>query len=227
MCKNGLTKPMGNTRKVLALPFTFTFVIALTALSSVAFAQEGTAIFGYYTNANLAGVPDEQLYLVNPGSVGGFSPTGDLCANIYVLQLNDPVECCSCKVTPDGLRTLSVNVDLTSNPIDPMRSPPLHSGIIKIVSSAVLSDGSCSVSLMNPFSEITLPVAATSYAPSGVLGARITHVNAAGAGMYSVSEANFLAGAVAGTELFKLQRLCFYMLSSDFSGLGICSCGTE
>jgi len=61
-----------------------------------------------------------------------------------------------------------------------------------------------------------------------VLGARITHVNATGAGMYSVSEANFLAGPLADTELSKkLQRICYFISTSGSGGLGICSCGTE
>ena len=211
----------------LALSFTFAFVIALTAHSSVAFAQAGTTIYGYYTNAHLAGVPDGLLSVVNPGSVAGFSPAGDLCANIYVLRSNQQiVECCSCKITPDRLNTLNVNLDLTSNPIDSMTLPLPQSGVIKIVSSAVESDSSCEVSHFPWLAVLTVPVAATSYTPSGILGAWVTHVNAAGTAIYSVSEENFVDGAVTTTELAKLRQDCL-SIASPFSRRAICSCGTE
>jgi len=230
MFKSGLTKSMGNAGKalgLLALPFTFALVIALTALSSVAFAQAGATIYGYYTNAHLAGVPDGLLWLVNPASVDAFSPAGDLCANIYVLRSNQrTVECCSCKITPDSLVTLNVNSDLTSKPIDSMTFPPPQSGVIKIVSSAVANDGSCGVTRFPGLSVSRVPVAATSYAPSGGLGAWITHVNAAGTGTYSISEANFGADAVTTTALAKLQQDCLGIASS-IPSRGICTCGTE
>ena len=41
-------------------------------------------------------------------------------------------ECGSCYVSPDGLRTLSVNVDLTGNPLTGVT---LSTGAIKIVST--------------------------------------------------------------------------------------------
>src|SRR5579884_2431461 len=50
----------------------------------------------YFSNANTAGAPDGTVQITNPGS-----PTGNLCAQIYV---SDPYqelsECCACLVTP-------------------------------------------------------------------------------------------------------------------------------
>ena len=95
---------------------------------------------GYYGGANM-GLPAAEVTIVNPGSSGGYSyfdptapgPYGDLCANIYVFTSDQQmVECCSCFVSPNGLRTLNVDVDLTANPLT--NTPP-HTGLIKIVSS--------------------------------------------------------------------------------------------
>jgi hypothetical protein len=64
----------------------FTFPVATGA-----FAQESAKTFGYYTNANTSGFPDARMPVVNPGSVSGFSPAGDLCANIYVF-ISNPIK---------------------------------------------------------------------------------------------------------------------------------------
>jgi hypothetical protein len=60
-------------------------------------------------------------------------PTGTLCALIYVFSADQQLaECCGCPVTPNGLLTLSVTHDLTSNSLT---GDTLHTGVIKILSS--------------------------------------------------------------------------------------------
>src|ERR1017187_5686904 len=82
----------------------------------------------YFANANTAGAPDATVRITNPGTAGG-----GLCAAVYVFDVNQEMsECCSCYVSPDGLRTLSVNTDLTSNPLTGVI---LNTGAIKIVST--------------------------------------------------------------------------------------------
>ena len=76
------------------------------------------------------------MQITNVGTSGG-----NLCAYIYVFAPNQEIsECCGCKLTPDGLRTLSVNRDITGNPLTSGASP--SSGTIKIVSAATTS-GAC------------------------------------------------------------------------------------
>src|SRR5580700_10462271 len=89
----------------------------------------------YFANANTAGAPDGTVRVTNPGTSG----TG-LCAAIFVFDPNQELsECCSCYVSPDGLRTLSVNTDLTSNPLTGV---VLSTGLIKIVSTIPVA-GAC------------------------------------------------------------------------------------
>jgi hypothetical protein len=192
------------------------------ALSSVSFAQIATSYeFGFFTNAHRAGVPDAQLSVINPGSTGGTSPGGDLCANIYVFNTSQEIlECCSCKVTPDGLRTFSVNTNLTDNTLS--AATPVN-GVIKIVSSQTPASGSCGVHAN---------VAASTYTPLGTVGAWITHPYETGPSSFSISDspfftANLTSGIVIGTpEVTRLQVLCAFIVGNG-SGFGICGCGTE
>src|SRR5579864_8792532 len=79
----------------------------------------------YFSNANTAGAPDATFRLTNPGTAGG-----NICASIYVFDSQQEMsECCSCLLTPDGLRTLSVNGDLTSNPLTGV---VLNTGLVKV-----------------------------------------------------------------------------------------------
>ena len=72
----------------------------------------------YFSNANTSGVADATVRLTNPGVTGG-----NVCAEIYVFDQDQQLsECCGCLVSPDGLQTLSVNTNLTANPLTGVRS---------------------------------------------------------------------------------------------------------
>jgi hypothetical protein len=62
------------------------------------------------------------------------APAGTLCALIYVFTADQQLaECCGCPVTPNGLLTLSVTNDLTSNSLTGVKP---QRGVIKLLSSA-------------------------------------------------------------------------------------------
>jgi hypothetical protein len=207
--------------------------IAFTLLASSAFGQVITFgySYGYYTNAGVSGVPDSQLSIVNPGSTGGTSPGGDLCANIYVLDTqNDIRECCSCKVTPNGITTFSLNTNLTANPFKMITLPvngvnvSVPTGVIEVVSSVATKSGSTSV----------CGGAQLDYSPNGQLAGWITHVHQPETGAFSLSEAPLLPGTLSAgtltgngpTELSRLQSLCNLVQSSG-DRTGICTCPVE
>jgi hypothetical protein len=106
-------------------------VIALLVLglSSVAMAQQDVYRLDYFSNANTAG-PDATVRIDNPGLT-----YGNLCAMVYVFDADQQLtECCGCVETHNGLRRLSVNRDLTANPLTGVKST---NGVIKIISAAV------------------------------------------------------------------------------------------
>src|SRR5258708_8820115 len=92
--------------------------------STTAVAQDNIFALSYFSNAHVATAPDAALRLVNDGTLSDSSPAGDLCASIYVFdsaeQLN---ECCSCRITPNGILSLSVNTNLTSKSLTDTTQP--------------------------------------------------------------------------------------------------------
>src|SRR6201996_1132831 len=83
----------------------------------------------YFSN-NYATAPDATVRIDNPGLT-----YGNLCAMVYVFDADQQLtECCGCVETHNGLRTLSVRSNLTSNPLTGVLS---RTGVIKVVSAAV------------------------------------------------------------------------------------------
>jgi|HubBroStandDraft_6_1064221.scaffolds.fasta_scaffold235488_1 hypothetical protein len=153
----------------------------------------------YFSNANTAGAPDGTVRITNPGSFAG-----DLCAQIYVFDSNQELsECCACEVTPDGLRTLSVNTDLTSNPLTGVT---LQTGQVSIVSGVLPPSGVCSP--LYPFAYPTIR-------------AWGTHIQNS---TFSITETEY-SDRLLGFWNDNLLIDC-YALQLDGSGHGTCSCGS-
>ena len=96
--------------------------------AGVASAQDVFKV-NYFSN-NAAPAPDATVRIDNPGLT-----YGNLCAMVYVFDADQQLsECCGCVETHNGLRTLSVRSNLTSNPLTGVVS---RNGVIKIVSAAV------------------------------------------------------------------------------------------
>jgi hypothetical protein len=196
-------------------------------------------VVGYYGNANTAGFPDAQLNIVNPGSTGGYSftdfktPIGDLCANIYVFTSDqEMVECCSCFISPNGQLQLSLNLNLTANPLANSTQVPLPvAGAIKVVSSSPFANDTCTESRTNGGGTSTLDVAGTTYAAFGSLRAWNTHVRETVGGttpLFTVTETGLRQADLSpdGTELSKIQQQCFFLQNTG-SGHGRCTCGSQ
>ena len=119
-------------KKVLILAVVM-FIAALPLIAQNDGVQH-TYLADYFSNnPGPGGAADQQVRLVNFGAYGTplTSPIGDICENIYVFDANqEMVACCSCRVTPNGLLTLSVANGLTNNPVTSV--VPVN-GDIKIV----------------------------------------------------------------------------------------------
>jgi len=188
------------------------FVIALVTLGlltvgmGVASAQDVYKV-NYFSNANTSGAPDGTVRIDNPGVTGG-----NLCAMIYVFDYDQQLsECCGCQETPNGLRTLSINQNLTSNPLTGVW---LHNGVIKVVSSTV-NNSPC-----DPTTAVT---------PTPNLRVWVTHIQNAVSGpngpAYPITETESSDSTLGSTELsFNLQAECQFIHILG-SGHGICYCG--
>jgi hypothetical protein len=178
---------------------TLSLAVAVFGFAAILSAQTDTFKVGYFSNAN-SPVPDGTVRITNVGTAITSPGSGNLCALIYVFEPDQQLaECCGCLITPDGLLTLSIDGDLVSHPLTPVE---LHTGAIKIVSSA---GGACNAAK-----------------PTPVTGIRAwgTHIQAGGV----VTETEFTDSTLSTGELNLLKNKCS-SIQSNGSGYGICSCG--
>ena len=173
----------------------------ITIGAGIASAQDVYKL-NYFSN-NAAPAPDATVRIDNPGLT-----YGNLCAMIYVFDADQQLtECCGCVETHNGLRTLSVRSNLTSNPLTGVVS---RNGVIKIVSAAV-NNSPC-----DPTSNVS---------PKANLRAWTTHIQNAVGTSWPITETEFSDSTLGATELANLQAQCAFVNILG-SGQGICSCGT-
>jgi hypothetical protein len=179
-------------------------VIALLVLvlgTGAAMAQDVFRV-NYFSNANTAGAPDATVRIDNPGLT-----YGNLCAMVYVFDADQQLsECCGCVETHNGLRTLSVNANLTSNPLTGRKST---TGVIKVVSAAV-NNSPC-----DPTANVT---------PTANLRVWATHIQNKVGAAYPITETESSDSTLGATELANLQAQCAFVAILG-SGQGVCSCG--
>jgi hypothetical protein len=179
-------------------------VIALLVLvigTGAAMAQDVFRV-NYFSN-NAAPAPDATVRIDNPGLT-----YGNLCAMIYVFDADQQLsECCGCVETHNGLRTLSVRSNLTSNPLTGIVS---RNGVIKVVSAAV-NNSPC-----DPTTNVT---------PKANLRVWVTHIQNAVGTAFPITETESSDSTLGATELANLQAQCSF-IGILGSGQGICSCGT-
>ena len=171
----------------------------------------GAMLTTYYnTFAPPNGLADNTVELINPvgsAAASGNLPVVNVCAMIYTFDSNENMgECCGCLVTPQGLLTLSVRNNLTSNWIVPGGRP--IAGAIDVVSASTNGGnaGSCN--------------AATAYTLSPALNGYITH---------SVDNAELQfanAGDPSSAAQNSLVSRCA-ALQGNATGAGICSCNPQ
>ncbi len=178
--------------------------VALVIFAGMAQAQSSPYRVDYFSNANTGGAPDATLRLDNDGAAG----SSNLCADIFIFDAYEELsECCSCLETPDGLRTLSVNANLTSNPLTGV---VLTTGVIKIV-AAETSAGACPVP-----THITLVDG-----PAEIQG-WATHIQNSN---YAITETASQVSNLSSSEESNLAKQCGAIVRVG-SGSGICNCGT-
>ena len=177
-------------------------IVGLFTLGAGVASAQDVYRLNYFAN-NVAAAPDETVRIDNPGLT-----YGNLCAMIYVFDADQQLtECCGCVETHNGLRTLSVKRDLTSNPLTGVIST---NGVIKIVSAAV-NNSPC-----DPTSNVT---------PKANLRSWGTHTQNPVGATFPITETEFSDSTLGATELANLQAQCAF-IGILGSGHGICSCGT-
>jgi hypothetical protein len=204
--------------------------LALTIGSGVAWAQltpsnQPVFEFTYFSNARQA--LDGKVRIVNGGSaatVDAASPDGDLCAFIYVFFKENISECCGCLIAADGGLELSINKDLTGNPVS---GPALTKGVIKLVSATPNVGGACDPDeLQASGSQSCSGPGPNPNCPAPELGAWATHVQTTLPNLsFPVSEDEFWHATLSDAEAKALASGCA-AIGAVSGTKGICSCGT-
>ena len=178
-------------------------IVGLVSIGAGVASAQDVYKLNYFANNGVGTAPDATVRIDNPGLT-----YGNLCAMVYVFDADQQLtECCGCVETHNGLRTLSVRRDLTSNPLTGVLST---NGVIKIVSAAV-NNSPC-----DPTSNVT---------PKANLRAWGTHIQNAVGTAWPITETEYSDSTLGANELANLHAQCAFVNILG-SGHGICSCGT-
>jgi len=179
----------------------FQVMMGAALLSTAAFAQYDSFQVRYA--ANLA-AGDSVINLTNAGSVNGFDPAGDICANVYVFAEDQQlIACCACPLTPNHLRTLSTQNDLINNTL----TPGVPIGVTVALLATQETGNKCD------------PSAPGDTVPG--LRAWGTTIHAVPGGGFGVTETEFSKAELSPSEYAKLVSYCGFILA-DGSNYGIC-----
>ena len=219
--------------------------IPLTFCTLVSYYDVATSVrpsaAGYGGGKGSGGAGDALLRIINPNH-NDTVQNGTLCALIYVFDDNEEMQaCCGCPVTPDGMRTISVVNQLTTN--WGINKGNLAAGVIDILS--VAPDWKA------PFPGAPPPRGVNVAGSSGVgcdpsfgLGSRTSESTTGGSELRaSMDHTESMVGAAApftavmststdelrqtptdGIHLVDLAESCGFLLGNG-SGSGVCSCG--
>jgi hypothetical protein len=203
--------------RTIALCTKIAFAAVVLALvlagSPIAKAQGSPSPYslGYYSLAHQTSntVPDGTLRLVNDGNLSDASPAGDLCGAIYVFDnTENMLTCCSCKITPNGYLSLSVNNNLTSK-VAPNKLPTR--GVIKVLSTTpTVNVWNCD------------PTNVSNSTQPGIHG-WIAHLQK-GASSFQITEMELKESALDSAELADLQEDCQVILTQGNGSQGFCTC---
>ena len=164
--------------------------------------RSGKSSHTYFDQANVPGV-DGTLRVSNAGGAAE-----NLCAMVYVFSADQQLsECCGCRVSKNGLLTLSLTSDLTSNPLT---RGTLTSGTIEVDSADVAGNPTCDPASLSPAGSLTMWA---------------THIQAITTGTPPVTGGSSPVTPPSQNAPMSVQSQCQYVQSLG-SGQGICSCGT-
>ena len=159
---------------------------------------------------------DAVINLSNSGANGanfsgpGFGNSGNICVSVYAFSPDEQLaSCCSCLITPNGLASLSVVNDLTSNTLTGVHP---SSVVIKLLSSLAGGDGTGSSCIgSQAFPNVPAP---------GML-AWGTTLHPSASGTLSVVETPFSPSTLSQQELTSLTNRCTNIIGNG-SSFGIC-----
>ena len=151
---------------------------------------------------------DSYVDLSNTGASSAVAfPTqdGNICVNVYTYDPSEElVSCCACKVTPNGLASLSVKQDLVSNTLTP--------GVPGSVVIKLLADNKATCNAAT-VTAATLTI--------GMVAWDTTLTQNTSTGTFETNRVAFTPATLSVAELTRATTLCGF-IQANGSGFGIC-----
>jgi hypothetical protein len=207
------------------LTLTQKVVLVAIAFAMVAFAQPNATLdtpyqVRYASNLN---VGDSVINITNTGANGaslfgpGFGPqVGNICVNVYAFSPDEQlISCCSCLVTPNGIVSLSVIQDLTSNTLTGVRPASV---VVKLLSTLAGGAGSGGSGTSCTNSAATANAAAI--VPGLAAWGTTIHATPT-AESWATTETSFTPSSLSAGELASITNRCTNVIGNG-SGFGIC-----
>ena len=195
----------------------FLAILGILALVPCMALAQGSYYVDYYSNNIQLEAPgvdsllvglDQSIRIINVGTLGTplTSPSGDICANVYVFDANqEMLACCAARLTPNELASAEVGRQLTSNTVTTVVP---RSGVIKIV-------------LAQPPGSSCTPTTIGATPDAGLGAAFGTHLQREGNSLF-VTETQKRPSTLSAQEQGFLQLACSFALYIG-SGQGTCA----
>jgi hypothetical protein len=191
-------------------------VLAAVLLFGGSVFADDTYMVAYYSNANTASAPDGTLRLTNTGATVASGVSQPLNANIYVFDDTEQLqECCACQVSPDGMLSESVNLQLTGNNL---LHTKLTAGVIKIVASTGTPDPTSVTSIAHGMAGWT----------TQTQGFSLKLNKGKWAGPFTTTQSELWQSTLTAAELVALTSSCSSVQTlGSGKGRGVCGCTQE
>jgi hypothetical protein len=160
---------------------------------------------------------DGIINITNAGTLDGTDKTGSICVNVYAFAPTEEiVSCCACRVTPNGLVSLSLKNDIMNNTL---YAAFVQNSVTVALFATAAGSGTCNAA--------TQP---TSQNPARGMKAWGTTLHtlsrAPSAPLQGISETPFAVAELSQAEFTKLTSYCNF-IQLIYSGRGQCkSCTT-
>jgi len=197
-------------------------LLAVSICTVAAFAQNPITADGPFQVAYGANPAAGESYinLINDGANGASlmgpgigGPVGNICVNVYAFSPDEQeISCCSCLITPNGVKNLGVNRDLTSKTLTGVIPTSVVVKLVNTLAGATGGGSSCAGSAAVAGSA-AFPLAnglvafGTAPQPVGTTFNQVEHT--------------FVSGTLSAGELASITNRCANIIGNG-SGFGIC-----
>lgn len=155
----------------------------------------------------------------NAGTLAGTDPAGTICVNIYAFDpAEEMISCCACKITPNGLSSISARTDIMGNTLTPGTPQSIT---LKLLSTAA-GAGNCNAATQPTVNNLARGMKAW----ATTLHSLTIQGSPAPPPLTGLSETEFAKAELSLSEFTKLTSYCNFIQLVG-SGFGQCKSCTS